>query len=455
MIVTGQFIVGELAGMTRLELAASALTGQRSNQLSYTPTLRSTRRTRYSLPQRNHSCQGYVRGFSFDKRIGVQIQWREAGEIMIDTFLRPKMAVIAGLLCCGLLAQPMVWAAPEAASGASSASAEQTDTGFPVIPGLTGQYGDYRGKFQTLTDPKVVPMDELTGIDDDDEVLGLTLGGESRAYPARFISWHHIVNDMLGGKPVCITYCIVCNSGIAYDPLINGSRHLFDVFGIYRGVMAMVDPTTNTVWAHLTGMGLAGPDTGKTLRPIPIVNTTWGEWKRLHPHSTTPAWDEQFRKYYGRKVVSGLGRVPKDFLSTLQGVVNTEMFARVYANDVVLAVRVNDKPRAYPFKTLAEAPGVVQEALGDTPVAVFYDAATKTGAAFDRRLDGEVLEFHRLPGSASLFEDSGTCSQWTIEGTAVAGQLAGRSLERLTYLQAEWYGWTAYFPETTIYPDAP
>lgn len=63
--------------------------------------------------------------------------------------------------------------------------------GFAPIPGLTGQYGDFRGMFEALTDPKSIPAAQLTELGDDEEVLGLTVNGASRAYPARYIAWHH------------------------------------------------------------------------------------------------------------------------------------------------------------------------------------------------------------------------------------------------------------------------
>ena len=318
---------------------------------------------------------------------------------------------------------------------------------FPAIPGLTGQYGDFRGVFQSLTDPAVVPAALLTELGDDEEVLGMSLGGKSRAYPARFIAWHHIVNDTLGGRAVAVSYCSVCNSGVAYDPVVNGTRRLFNVFGLYRGVMAMIDPSTETIWSHLAGEALLGPDKGKTLAVLPLVNTTWGDWKRLHPDTTTPRWDTAYQRYYRAHVVSGRDYLPPMFAATLQGLRDD----RLAPNALVLAVRVEGKPRAYPFDALEKASGVVQETFGTTPVAALYMPASKAAAAYDRRLDGATLDFVPAPDQPDLFQDRGTGSQWTVEGQCVSGPLKGKQLARLFSLQAEWYGWSAYFPATTIY----
>ena len=360
---------------------------------------------------------------------------------------------MGGLLCASAFSHPIRAAAqaaplplvPLVASPATDRSV------FPPIPGLTDQYGDFRGMFQSLTDPAVVPAALLTELGDDEEVLGLTLGGKSRAYPARFIAWHHIVNDTLGGHPVAVTYCSVCNSGVAYDPVVGGTRRLFNVFGIYRGVMAMVDPSTETVWSHLTGEALLGPDKGKTLAVLPLINTTWGDWKRLHPDTTTPSWDTSYRRYYRAHVVSGRDYLPSMFPPTLKGLADD----RLPPNALVLAVRVEGKPRAYPFEALAKAPDVVQETLGGVPIAAFYVPESRAAAAFDRRLDGAALDFTRAADRPGLFQDKGTASQWTVEGLCVSGSLKGKQLARVFSLQAEWYGWSAYFPQTTVYAVPP
>jgi len=301
--------------------------------------------------------------------------------------------------------------------------------------------------FQALTDPAAVPAAQMTELGDDEEVLGISLGGKSRAYAARFIAWHHIVNDTLGGRAVAVSYCSVCNSGVAYDPVVNGTRRLFNVFGLYRGVMAMIDPSTETIWSHLVGEALLGPDRGKTLAALPLVNTTWGDWKRLHPDTMTPRWDAAYRRYYRARVVSGRDYLPPMFASTLQGLRDD----RLAPNALVLAVRVEGKPRAYPFDALEKASGVVQETLGTTPVAALSVPASRAAAAYDRRLDGAMLDFVPAPDQPSLFQDRATGSQWTVEGLCVSGPLKGKQLTRLLSLQAEWYGWSAYFPATTIY----
>ena len=45
-----------------------------------------------------------------------------------------------------------------------------------------------------------------TKLDGTEKVLAVRIGDEARAYPIRSISYHHIVNDRLGGVPIAATY---------------------------------------------------------------------------------------------------------------------------------------------------------------------------------------------------------------------------------------------------------
>ena len=67
----------------------------------------------------------------------------------------------------------------------------------------------------------LLPRDAIPAIDDpqfytaleadqeyapDELVLGVTLNGESRAYPTALLSRHEIVNDIVGGEPIAVTW---------------------------------------------------------------------------------------------------------------------------------------------------------------------------------------------------------------------------------------------------------
>ena len=65
---------------------------------------------------------------------------------------------------------------------------------------------DRRTPFVPLDTPEFLTAKEATYLPDDDLVLGLEWEGEARAYPIRMLTFHHIVNDEIAGRPFLVTY---------------------------------------------------------------------------------------------------------------------------------------------------------------------------------------------------------------------------------------------------------
>jgi len=61
-------------------------------------------------------------------------------------------------------------------------------------------------KFLAATDPATVPAAEATWLRPGDEVFGVVLRGVARAYPISMLAYHHVVNDVIAGIPVAVTY---------------------------------------------------------------------------------------------------------------------------------------------------------------------------------------------------------------------------------------------------------
>jgi len=74
----------------------------------------------------------------------------------------------------------------------------------------------------SIDDPEFVPAAEVTDLGENEPVIGLTVNGWSRAYPLRVLTWHEIVNDTIGGVPVAVTYCPLCNAAIVFDRRVDG-----------------------------------------------------------------------------------------------------------------------------------------------------------------------------------------------------------------------------------------
>ena len=155
--------------------------------------------------------------------------------------------------------------------------------------------------FHSLDLPKMVRAEEADFLEPKDYVLGVTVNGESRAYPTRFIWWHHVVNDKVstadkGDAYFAVTYCSVCNTGVRYDLNLDGKPIHLDFFGLYNGVVALCDRDTESVFLQGSGLFANGALAGKRLKTGSVLDTTWAEWTKLHPNTMVMSPDTAYSK---------------------------------------------------------------------------------------------------------------------------------------------------------------
>ena len=114
-------------------------------------------------------------------------------------------------------------------------------------------------------------------------VLAVRSSTESRAYPVRALTFHHIVNDFSGGEPIAVTYCSLCHTGLVWSRVVDGRVLTFRIGGINNQNMLMRDEETGTFWQQSSGKALAGPLAGRALRAARSDELSFGVWKREAP----------------------------------------------------------------------------------------------------------------------------------------------------------------------------
>ena len=71
----------------------------------------------------------------------------------------------------------------------------------------------------------------------------------SRAYPLQILIWHEVVNDQIGGVPVIVTYCSICNSAIVFERKLGRRILSFGITGFVHGSnMVLYDRETQSWW---------------------------------------------------------------------------------------------------------------------------------------------------------------------------------------------------------------
>ncbi len=203
-----------------------------------------------------------------------------------------------------------------------------------------------------LDGPQFIHANKETRIADREPVITLALDGHpARAYPIRYLTWHEIVNDRIGGTPVTVTFCPLCNSAMVFDGRARGRVLTFGVTGKLRNSdMVMYDRETQSWWQQAQGIGIVGEMTGTELRQLPSWMESWADFKAAHPQGLVMA-EPTYPRDYGRNPYRGYDSLTRPFL---------------YSGDppphgipaLERVVRVGN--RAWPLTRLAEAEQVTE-----------------------------------------------------------------------------------------------
>ena len=167
----------------------------------------------------------------------------------------------------------------------------------------------------SIDNPKFVPVSEMADLGPREPVIGLVINGDARAYPLRILTWHEICNDVVGGVPVLVTYCPLCNSAIVYDRRVDGVATEFGVSGKLRNSdMVMYDRNTESWWQQFLGVGIVGEQTGKELRMLPSRLESWERFAARHPDGQVLVPNNPNLRPYGRNPYVGYDSSRQPFL---------------------------------------------------------------------------------------------------------------------------------------------
>ncbi len=262
---------------------------------------------------------------------------------------------------------------------------------------------------QRLNDPKygkyLVPGDH---------VIGVTIAGESRAYPLSLLYVHEIINDVLAGTPIAVTYHWPCASAAVFDRRISGDGASasaeqriaqFAVSGlVYNSNLLMYDRGqtrvgpdaplhgggNETLWSQLLGRPIAGAsqESDGSLRVIPCEVVTWLDWSTRHPDTTVVNRDLRMYERYKDAAPTQYFNSQKLMFPIAAAAEHVETDPHVLAPKTrVLAIRTSEGRRVYPIpyildhgEPIVDVPGLIEwrDSLGTRTLRFIGDPAAKT-----------------------------------------------------------------------------
>ncbi|MQA85755.1 MAG: DUF3179 domain-containing protein [Streptosporangiales bacterium] len=297
--------------------------------------------------------------------------------------------------------------------------------------------------------PRFVRAGQAGWLADREPVLAFNLGSERRAYPVQILVWHEVVNDTVGGVPVAVTYCPLCNSALAFDRRAAGRVLDFGVSGLlYNSDLVMFDRQTQSLWPQIEGRAVAGTLTGTRLRGYPVAMVPWKEWRAANPNGWVLSRDTGHEREYGSNPY-----VSYDEPTEAPFLFDGEPDRRLPPKTHVVGLRSGDEATAITLDRLVDA-RVLEIELAGRPVVVFarpglasaLDAwevadGRELGAtgAFDPSVNGRRLHF-RADGQHVTDRETG--SRWNLFGEAVSGPMKGARLTRSpTWTRSGSPGW--------------
>ncbi len=253
-------------------------------------------------------------------------------------FPQCKAAFIAAVLAVVGLAGINIEGIAPPASAQSSADAwryewpntdfSQHSVEFSEI--LSG--GPPKDGIPSIDDPKFIPVAEVEDLSPTEPVIGLTVKGEARAYPLRILTWNEIVNDRIGGRPVTVTYCPLCNSAIVFDRELDGQVLEFGTTGKLRNSdLVMYDRTTESWWQQFLGEAIIGELTGKRLKMLPSRLESWERFAAANPEGLVLVPNDKNLRSYGQNPYDGYDSSVAPFLYRGEMPEGIEPMARVVA----------------------------------------------------------------------------------------------------------------------------
>ena len=225
---------------------------------------------------------------------------------------------------------------------------EQIRSGGPPkdgIPALTvGDPGE---------PPKLAPVEDADFLDADDRVVGVKVGDEARAYAIGVLNWHECVNDTLGGRPIAVVYCPLCDSVTVVDRRIGDRTLGFGISGLLTNSNVLLyDRQTDSLWSQVKLEAISGPYAGQSLDHLGGWRiTTFAAWKKRHPGSTVLTFDTGHRRRYQRNPYGDYFDRPRLMFPVAHEDDRLARKARV------IGIRLADRAIAYPLAAIADAEG--------------------------------------------------------------------------------------------------
>ena len=285
--------------------------------------------------------------------------------------------------------------------------------------------------------PPLSAVEAASWVAPHDLVLGVVVGEEARAYPVDLLARHEVANDTLGGEPIVVTFCPLCNSGIVASRLVetdDGPQTLsFGLSGdVLDEALVLYDRETESLWPQSRAQAVSGPLSGTVLSLVASQQMPWSEWLATYPDSTV-------------LIPPDATIHPPTFALPEVGATAEPPFSPTAHGYVIGVANNNGTAIAFPLETIAEA-RLINARLDGTALLVV--AGDDIGEAWLWRSPAQGDEI--ALDDDGLLRDSATGTAWDgATGRVVAGE--GQALQSVAGRLMHWQAWWDWYPQSEVW----
>ena len=262
-----------------------------------------------------------------------------------------------------------------------------------------------RDVIPALTAPKTLAAKDSKWLEDASRVILVEVNQQRYGVPLDILDWHEIVNTTVGGEPIAVTYCPLCDSATVFSrrvtPAGGDGKPIVLEFGVsgalYNSNVLMYDRTHKGLWSQLGMVAISGPLAKTELDMIPVVVVPFSEIRKRWPSTPIVSTQTGHNRPYGRSA-----------------------YGRYFANDRLM-VPVKAHGKDLPAKTLGVGISLEGEAW-------FVPLKEIGDEGFSIKTPKGMVEIARN----------------------AAGVQVKRAPKQAKSAQAFYYAWTAFYPHSEV-----
>lgn len=275
----------------------------------------------------------------------------------------------------------------------------------------------------------------------DTRLLAFEHEGLLYTFPMSVVLSYNVIQGQVGDQAWMMTFCNACNTGMVFDPQMEGKTLHFRRRGSYDGLLLIWDEETNSYWQHITGEALHGSSAGKQLRMITNTRQMTAAEALAKDGSallltSTLTEAQQTLSVMMEKMRSKPEKVEAGILSTI-----AEEDTRRPRFELGLGVWNGTTSTYFPLVMLHMNDNAVITEFDGRPLLIYQaEGAIAPVAAYIKTQRAiwqqDVL---RLDGSATIHND-----------LYIAADGESQPLERPMQLLMRWYGFALTFPGCSV-----